>query len=138
MREYGGWVYILASKRNGTLYTGVTNKLFDRVSAYKAGVDSKFTRKYGVTMLVWFEAHDRIESAIQRETSIKRWPRKWKLALIEQDNPEWNDLFDKLGEMPPLPIGRSDVSVARTCDGWAAGSSPAMTHVLELLALSVG
>ena len=53
--------------------------------------------------MLWFEAHDRIESAIQRETSIKRWLRKWKLALIEKDNSEWNDLFDRLGEMPPLP-----------------------------------
>jgi putative endonuclease len=101
--EHGGWTYILASKRNGTLYTGVTNNLYDRVRAHKEGAGSKFTRKYGVNLLVWFERHSRIEAAIQRETSIKRWPRKWKLALIERDNPRWRDLFDKLGEMPPLP-----------------------------------
>lgn len=103
MREFGGWVYILASKRNGTLYTGVTNDLLSRVAAHKEGVGSKFTRKYGVTWLVWFELHDRIESAIQRETSIKRWPRRWKLDLIEKDNPEWRDLFETLTKSPPLP-----------------------------------
>jgi putative endonuclease len=103
MIEKGGWTYILASKRNGTLYTGVTNNLYDRVRAHREGVASRFTRKYGVTMLVWYEPHGRIETAIQRETSIKRWRRAWKLALIETDNPRWLDLFDKLGEMPPLP-----------------------------------
>ena len=103
MIHHGGCTYILASKRNGTLYTGVTHNLYDRVRAHKEGVGSNFTRKYGVTLLVWYEAHDRIEDAIQRETSIKRWPRKWKLALIEKDNPRWHDLFDKLSELPPLP-----------------------------------
>ncbi len=72
MKEYGVWVYILASKRNGTLYAGVTNDLIARVAAHKDGVGSKFTRKYGVTLLVWYEGHTRIESAIQRETSVKR------------------------------------------------------------------
>ncbi len=82
MRDYGGWVYILASRRNGTLYTGVTNNLIGRVADHKAGVASTFTRTYGVCVLVWCEPHGRIENAIQRETSIKRWPRKWKLDLI--------------------------------------------------------
>ena len=103
MKEYGGWVYILASKRNGTLYTGVTNNLISRVRAHKDRVGSTFTRKYGVTLLVWSEGHPRIEIAIQRETSIKRWPRKWKLDLIEKDNPEWVDLFDALVAPAPLP-----------------------------------
>jgi len=102
-QEYGGWVYILASQRNGTLYTGVSNDLIGRVAAHKDGVGSAFTRKYGVTLLVWFELHPRIEAAIQRETSIKRWPRKWKLALIEKGNPEWRDLFDDLIAPTPLP-----------------------------------
>jgi putative endonuclease len=101
MREYGGWVYILASKRNGTLYTGVTNDLIGRVQAHKDGIGS--TRRYGVTQLVWHEGHARIESAIQRETSIKRWPRQWKLELVEKDNPRWNDLFDELTKPQPLP-----------------------------------
>jgi len=103
MRELGGWVYILASKRNGTLYTGVTNDLLGRAQQHRDGVGSTFTRKYGVRLLVWYEGHDRIESAIQRETSIKRWQRKWKLELIEKDNPEWEDLFEKLTAMPELP-----------------------------------
>jgi len=103
VKEYGGWVYILASRRNGTLYTGMTNDLIGRVGAHREGVGSKFTRKYGVTWLVWHEFHHRIENAIQRETSIKRWPRKWKLDLIEKDNPEWRDLYEALTAMPPLP-----------------------------------
>ncbi len=103
MKEYGGWVYLLASKRNATLYVGVTNNLVSRIAAHKDGVGSKFTRKYGVTSLVWFELHDRIESAIQRETSIKRWPRKWKLDLIEKNNPDWCDLYEELTATPPLP-----------------------------------
>ena len=102
-QDYGGWVYILASKRNGTLYTGVSNDLIARVTAHKDGVGSIFTRKYGVTLLVWFEVHPRIEVAIQRETSIKRWPRKWKLDLIEKSNPEWRDLFEDLTAPKPLP-----------------------------------
>lgn len=103
MREYGGWVYILASKRNGTLYTGVTNDLLARVQAHKDGTGSKFTHRYGVALLVWYEGHGRIENAIQRETSIKRWPRKWKIELIENANPRWNDLFVELTTPQPLP-----------------------------------
>ena len=103
MKEHGGWTYILSSRRNGTLYTGVTNDLIARVHAHKEGVGSKFTRKYGVTLLVWYEGHARIEGAIQRETSIKRWPRKWKLDLIERDNPNWDDLYEALIADRPLP-----------------------------------
>jgi putative endonuclease len=88
-----GFVYILASKRNGTLYTGVTSDLPGRVQAHREGLASAFTRKYGVTRLVWFEEHALYASAIQRETSIKHWKRKWKLALIEKLNPEWDDLL---------------------------------------------
>ena len=88
----GAWVYIMASKRNGTLYCGVTNDLGNRVWAHKEGRGSQFCQKYGVTMLVWYEHFDWIQAAIQRETSIKRWPRKWKLDLIETMNPHWEDL----------------------------------------------
>ena len=91
-----GYVYILASKRNGTLYTGVTNNLAARILAHREGRGSAFTKKYNVKILVWHETYDMVTDAIQRETSIKRWPRKWKLALIEKDNPNWNDLFDTL------------------------------------------
>ena len=103
MREYGGFTYILASKRNGTLYTGVTNDLIRRVWQHKEGVASSFTKKYGVKLLVWFEFHDRIENAIQRETSIKRWPRTWKLNTIEQGNPQWRDLYEEITRVPELP-----------------------------------
>lgn len=91
-----GHVYMLASKRNGTLYVGVTNDLPARIYAHKIGKGSAFTRKYGVTMLVWSESYDLVVDAIQRETSTKRWPRRWKLALIEKDNPDWTDLAETM------------------------------------------
>ena len=91
-----GYVYILASKRNGTRYLGFATDLAARVFAHKEGRGSEFTKRYGVTMLVWYESYEQIASAIQRETSIKRWPRKWKIALIEKFNPEWRDLCETL------------------------------------------
>ena len=91
-----GFVYIMASKRNGTLYIGVTSNLIERVAQHKEGRGSEFVKKYNVTMLVWFEEWPLVTSAIQRETSLKRWPRKWKLELIEKVNPGWWDLFYEL------------------------------------------
>ncbi|MDP8996583.1 MAG: GIY-YIG nuclease family protein [Pseudomonadota bacterium] len=91
-----GHVYILASKRNGTLYVGVTNNLEARIFAHRVGRGSAFTKRYNVKMLVWYESYDLVTDAIQRETSIKRWPRQFKLNLIEKDNPGWNDLYDGL------------------------------------------
>lgn len=91
-----GYVYILASKRNGTLYIGVTNNLAARVFAHREGRGSGFTKKYDVKMLVWYETYDMVTDAIQRETSLKRWPRKWKLDLIETMNPDWADLYESL------------------------------------------
>ena len=90
----GGFVYILASKRNGTLYTGVAGNLPDRVIAHREGRGSKFVAKYGVHRLVWQEYHELYTTAIQRETSIKRWKREWKLALVEKLNPNWDDLLE--------------------------------------------
>ena len=101
MQESGGWVYILASRRNGTLYTGVTSALVSRIADHREGKGSRFTERYGVTRLVWYEFHSSIEIAIQRETSIKRWRRKWKLDLIEQANPQWHDLYEALVAPPP-------------------------------------
>jgi putative endonuclease len=86
-------VYILASKKNGTLYVGVTSDLVKRVWQHKNGLAEGFTRRYGVHQLVWFELHDNMESAIQREKRIKRWKRKWKLDLIEKFNPNWQDRY---------------------------------------------
>jgi putative endonuclease len=91
MRE--GFVYIMTNKRNGTLYIGVTSNLSGRVHEHKEGRGSVFTRRYGLKMLVWYETYPLVVDAIQRETSLKRWPRKWKLDLIEQMNPEWEDLY---------------------------------------------
>jgi putative endonuclease len=89
-------VYILASKRNGTLYTGVTSDLLARVWQHKNNVVEGFTSKYGVHILVWYELHDRMDSAIQREKAIKNWKRAWKIKTIEGMNPEWQDLYFSL------------------------------------------
>jgi putative endonuclease len=87
-----GYVYILASKRNGTLYTGVTRDLSRRLFEHQHDLTPGFTSKYNVKMLVWFEEFDLLTTAITREKTIKKWPRKWKLNLIEQMNPEWKDI----------------------------------------------
>ena len=97
-------VYILASKRNGTLYTGVTSNLEARIWQHKTDVYPGFSRKYGCKTLVWFEMHDDINEAIAREKRIKEWKRDWKLALIERENPEWRDLFDELLAIPDSSI----------------------------------
>ena len=86
----------MASSPNGTLYTGVTSDLPLRVAQHKEGAFGGFTEKYGCKMLVWFERHDEIEPAIVREKQIKEWKRLWKLRLIEELNPDWNDLYDGL------------------------------------------
>ena len=80
-------VYLLASKRNGTLYVGVTSNLLRRVWQHKNDVMEGFTKRYGVHNLVWYESHDTMESAITRENAIKEWKRAWKLSLVEKDNP---------------------------------------------------
>jgi putative endonuclease len=88
----GGWVYILTNRANGTLYIGVTDDLARRLEEHRSGVGSKFVQKYYLKRLVYAERHEEIQTAIQRETSLKRWPRTWKVQLIEKANPEWNDL----------------------------------------------
>ena len=92
-----GWVYIMASKRNGTIYIGVTSDLSQRVHDHKDGAIDGITKQYGCKTLVWYEEHDDIRDAIQREKSLKRWYRKWKLDLIEQMNPDWDDLYNGMG-----------------------------------------
>ncbi|RAI32744.1 excinuclease ABC subunit C [Rhodoplanes serenus] len=86
------FVYIVASGRNGTLYVGVTNDLMRRVAEHKAKLVPGFTRKYGVDRLVWAEPHGSILDARARERALKRWHRAWKIALIEEANPDWRDL----------------------------------------------
>ena len=90
------YVYILASARKGTLYVGVTNDVVRRVHEHKHAQADGFTKRYGVKRLVYVEAHDRIEHAIRREKTLKRWKRAWKVALIEHNNPRWHDLYDGL------------------------------------------
>jgi putative endonuclease len=92
----GGWVYILTNRPFGPLYTGVTADLSRRMDQHRTRTGSAFAAKYGLTRLVWCEHHPDIATAIQREKSIKRWPRMWKLNVIVDLNPEWNDLTDSL------------------------------------------
>jgi putative endonuclease len=89
-------VHVLASKRNGTLYVGVTSDLVKRIWQHKNDVEEGFTKKYRVHTLVWFEQHGNSESALTREKQIKEWQRKWKLELIESSNPTWRDLYDEI------------------------------------------
>ncbi len=88
------YVYILASRRNGTLYTGMTSNLVKRAWQHRNGEMDGFTKKYGVKRLVYYEMYQNAESAIMREKQIKKWNRQWKLRLIEKDNPQWNDLYE--------------------------------------------
>jgi len=90
-RQYA--VYILASRKNGTLYTGITGDLENRVFEHKQELFEGFTKKYGVHRLVYYELHESPMDAILREKQIKKWKREWKLNLIEKENPQWNDLY---------------------------------------------
>jgi putative endonuclease len=89
-------VYIMASRRNGTLYVGVTSDLVKRVWEHRNDVEEGFTCRYGVHLLVYFETHARIDDAIVREKQIKKWRRPWKMRLVESMNPEWNDLYESI------------------------------------------
>ncbi|MGI8910966.1 MAG: GIY-YIG nuclease family protein [Rubrobacteraceae bacterium] len=86
-------VYILSSKRNGTLYTGVTGDLVKRIWEHRSSFVEGFTKRYGVHLLVYFEVHDHMTEAIRREKQIKKWNRAWKVDLIEKTNPRWHDLW---------------------------------------------
>lgn len=89
-------VYILASKINGTLYIGVTSDVTKRIWEHKNNLVKGFTKRYNVHNLVWYEMHDNMASAIEREKKLKEWKRAWKLELIESSNPNWNDLYDTI------------------------------------------
>jgi putative endonuclease len=97
------YVYMLASRPQGTLYIGVTNDLVRRVMEHREGTGSVFTRRYKVYTLVWFEPHRDIAKAIQREKSMKFWPRDWKINLLERDNPHWQDMAAVL-VAAPVPL----------------------------------
>ncbi|MDP2362222.1 MAG: GIY-YIG nuclease family protein [Ignavibacteria bacterium] len=90
------YLYILASKRNGTLYIGITNDLIRRIGEHKSKLIEGFSKKYNVDRLVYFEIHDCVNETITREKRLKKWNREWKINLIEKMNPEWNDLYEDL------------------------------------------
>ena len=92
----GGWVYIMTNQPNGTLYVGVTSDIARRAWEHRNGVVDGFTRRYGLTRLVYCERHATIIAAIQREKTIKHWRRTWKTELIESANPNWDDLYETL------------------------------------------
>jgi len=104
-REFAPAVYIMASKRNGTIYVGVTSNLLQRVAQHREGLFDGFTDRYGTKTLVWFEQHAEIEHAILREKRIKKWERAWKLKLIEATNPDWRDLATDFGYSPLTATG---------------------------------
>jgi putative endonuclease len=89
-------VYILASKKNGTIYIGVTSDLAKRIWEHKNNLIAGFTKRYKVHCLVWYELHDKIDAAIEREKNMKEWQRIWEIKLIEKNNPNWNDLYDSI------------------------------------------
>ena len=90
------YVYMLANRKQGILYIGVTNDLIRRVYEHREGSVESFTKRYGIDRLVYFETHDSIEVAIVREKKLKHWKRDWKTDLIEHDNPDWGDLYPEL------------------------------------------
>jgi len=93
---YGGWVYIVTNRPNGTLYLGVTSNLGYRIWQHRTKAISGFTNRYGLGRLVWYECHAEISDAIQRERTMKHWPRAWKIRLILDMNPDWRDLYEEL------------------------------------------
>ena len=97
MEIYKGFVYILASRHGGALYIGVTNNLQRRMAEHKTGINIGFTYQYRIQKLVYFEPYTDMGTAIQREKQLKKWKRDWKIALIETENPDWNDLSDEIG-----------------------------------------
>jgi putative endonuclease len=101
IREHNYYVYMMTNKRNGTLYTGMTNDLVRRVYEHKHGMLDGFTKQYGLKTLVWFEHHTDVNEAIKREKNIQAWKRQWKLELIEKANPDWNDLYEEITGCQP-------------------------------------
>lgn len=104
MRDHNYFVYILASRRNGTLYIGVTNDILRRTWEHRNGCVEGFAKKHRVHTLVWYEIHEDIRAAIDREKELKGWNRAWKIKLIEKDNSGWNDLYERLVAPPELRI----------------------------------
>jgi putative endonuclease len=119
------WVYILASRKHGTLYIGVTSDLSGRVYEHKAGITPGLTSRYGVHMLVYFEMFGVIEQAIAREKQLKRWRRDWKINLIERSNPNWVDLYAGIYGSRCRPDGRTGMTISKEepqLGRWRAGA----------------
>jgi putative endonuclease len=113
--EKAGYVYIMANRKNGTIYTGVTSDLAKRVYEHREGLVAGFTKRHGCKMLVWFEAFEDIQQARHRELQIKEWKRAWKVKRIEEQNFDWNDLYPGLFEPGcagpgPRPSAGSEVA----------------------------
>jgi putative endonuclease len=120
VRDHIYYVYMLASRRNGTLYVGVSNDVMRRSWEHKNDLVEDFTKKYGVHILVWYEVYEDINAAIAREKRLKRWNRAWKIRLIEESNSGWNDLYDRLRgdiSLPDLPGSPSPRVAARRSAG---------------------
>ena len=100
------YVYILASKKNGTLYVGVTSDLRQRIYQHKQGIAPGFTKRYGVHRLVYFETFCRVSDALTAEKRLKKWNRQWKIRLIEEHNPQWRDLMDDQAQQNGFPPSR--------------------------------
>jgi putative endonuclease len=96
-------VYLLASKPYGTLYIGVSGDLISRIAQHRDGAFEGFTKKYGVHRLVWYQEFGDVQFAIQREKTMKKWPRAWKINLIERENPHWEDLYPQFFQVEPKP-----------------------------------
>jgi putative endonuclease len=111
MREHLYYVYILASRRNGTLYVGVTNDAMRRTWEHRNELVEGFTKKHGVHILVWYELYEDIAVAIAREKQLKKWNRAWKIKAIEKSNSGWNDLYDRLLGEIMLPDGPGSPSL---------------------------
>ena len=124
------YVYIMSNRRNGTLYTGVTNQIWRRVREHKEGVNEGFTKKYDIKRLVYYEVHGDINRAIRREKTLKNWPRKWKLDLIESINPNWLDLYEFIHEQGNLlcidPKSKSGMSLVVLNQKQKSQSQPTM------------
>ena len=112
-------VYLLASRRCGTLYVGVTSNIVQRIWQHREGLVDGFTRRYQVKRLVWYERHEAMLSAISREKAIKRWRRQWKLELVERMNPDWRDLWPDIASESAVTPARGGIH-----DGWSADGSP--------------
>ena len=127
------YVYIMANRRNGTLYTGVTNQIWRRVREHKEGVNEGFTKKYDIKRLVYYEVHGDINRAIRREKTLKNWPRKWKLDLIESINLNWLDLYEFIHEQGNLlcidPKSKLGMSLVVSNQKQKSQSQPTMNRL---------